>query len=337
MKILYDGRNVWSHKIIMLDDAHHLLSGRYGCLGKLSSALRAADHVVLGAFTATAFGDGLRKGTKLLSIVKGMAARVEDACVCFSVADRPFPLFPRVVPSGIAEGILHKDAIKTVRLRGASLMKYMQSMRAGADTRRLQNYCNIVYPPTTYGRPAIQDLVRKDAAQYAPKLKQIVDDIVTFEEKAVVIISLRSGYRAMLALVTDAAAVFGFNVATMRDMHAFNHAFNSTGEVFRVLVADSDQCSEGISFFAVRQLFLADVPRTYGALIQRVGRVVRMFSHASLPCAEQRVHVHICVATLPGNMRSADELAVKTLQVNCCSLSEIVSDFREGYARSGFA
>eukprot|EP00959_Pyramimonas_sp_CCMP1952_P170261 3557027-Pyramimonas_sp.AAC.1 len=35
-------------------------------------------------------------------------------------------------------------------------------------------------------------------------------------------------------------------------MAEFNHSSNCRGERFRVLVADSAQCSEGVSFLAVR-------------------------------------------------------------------------------------
>ena len=49
------------------------------------------------------------------------------------------------------------------------------------------------------------------------------------------------------------------------------------------MVADAKECSEGVSFFGVRRLLLADVPASSEDLMQRVGRAVRFMGHAGLP------------------------------------------------------
>ena len=68
---------------------------------------------------------------------------------------------------------------------------------------------------------------------------------------------------------------------------------NLRGEKFRVLVADSFQCSEGVSFFAVRRVFFADVPLSPSQLVQQCGRSIRMFGHQGLPEEEQVVVNHM--------------------------------------------
>lgn len=70
----------------------------------------------------------------------------------------------------------------------------------------------------------------------------------------------------------------------------------------RVMVADAKECGEGISFFGVRRLLLADVPVNAEEWIQRVGRAVRFMGHGALPPDERHVQVRLIaslIASLP--------------------------------------
>ena len=61
-------------------------------------------------------------------------------------------------------------------------------------------------------------------------------------------------------------------------------AFNRGGDgAARVMVADAKECGEGVSFFGVRKLLLADVPSTAEDLQQRVGHL----SHDAYRCFRQ--------------------------------------------------
>eukprot|EP00746_Dinoflagellata_sp_MGD_P134745 gnl/MRDRNA2_/MRDRNA2_68626_c0_seq2.p1 gnl/MRDRNA2_/MRDRNA2_68626_c0~~gnl/MRDRNA2_/MRDRNA2_68626_c0_seq2.p1 ORF type:complete len:330 (+),score=51.66 gnl/MRDRNA2_/MRDRNA2_68626_c0_seq2:80-991(+) len=71
------------------------------------------------------------------------------------------------------------------------------------------------------------------------------------------------------------------------------------------MVADAVQCSEGVSFFGVRRVFLADVPATPTQLIQQCGRAIRMYGHRGLPENEQTVNITMFVAVLPPWLRSS--------------------------------
>lgn len=68
--------------------------------------------------------------------------------------------------------------------------------------------------------------------------------------------------------------------------------------MLRSQVADAKECSEGVSFFGVRELVIADVPSSANEYIQRVGRAVRFNGHAGLPEDERVVNVKLFVAQL---------------------------------------
>ena len=58
---------------------------------------------------------------------------------------------------------------------------------------------------------------------------------------------------------------------------------NAQGQCYRIMVADAKECSEGVSFFGVRQFLIVDVPKSASEYIQRVGRAIRFMGHAGLP------------------------------------------------------
>merc|ERR1719456_526844 len=140
-----------------------------------------------------------------------------------------------------------------------------------------------------------------------PKLAAIASMVGQRREKAVIMISRQGGYVAMLALMKHVAtqATPPFGVATGEQRSEFNAATNSRGESFLVLVADSGQFSEGTSFFAVRRLYLAEVPTTACELQQRCGRVARMFGHHALPPEERAVSIVMPIAVVPLWIRDA--------------------------------
>merc|ERR1719326_1637425 len=91
----------------------------------------------------------------------------------------------------------------------------------------------------------------------------------------------------------------------MDQMSEFNNVSNLRGEHFRVLVADAAQCSEGVSFLAVRRTFLSDVPVSPSSFIQQCGRAIRMYGHRGLPEEEQTVTTQLYVSVLPKWMRTS--------------------------------
>lgn len=77
----------------------------------------------------------------------------------------------------------------------------------------------------------------------------------------------------------------------------FNSAANSRGEQVQMIVLDTNLYSEGFSTFDVRRIYLADVPYTYTAYLQRIGRALRMCGHENLPVAERKLELVMPLAT----------------------------------------
>ena len=150
-------------------------------------------------------------------------------------------------------------------------------------------------------------------------------------EKALVIVRGRVAHRVIVRILLSLASKTqdSFGVATINELGDFNRASNARGEDLRVFVADADVLSEGVSFFGVRRVFLAAVPRNYGEWVQQCGRAVRMNSHASLPEDERCVTFALFLASLPrGNGPSADEMALMHLQGEAKKLVPSLQAFR---------
>eukprot|EP00747_Dinoflagellata_sp_TGD_P178780 gnl/TRDRNA2_/TRDRNA2_28381_c1_seq1.p1 gnl/TRDRNA2_/TRDRNA2_28381_c1~~gnl/TRDRNA2_/TRDRNA2_28381_c1_seq1.p1 ORF type:complete len:547 (+),score=98.19 gnl/TRDRNA2_/TRDRNA2_28381_c1_seq1:1-1641(+) len=134
-----------------------------------------------------------------------------------------------------------------------------------------------------------------------PKLRAIATAVARRREKAAVLVSRQGGYMAMLAIMQQAAAesVPPFAVATGERLAEFNAVGNTRGEDLLVLVADSAEFSEGVSFHAVRRLYLAEVPLSASTFQQQCGRVARMFGHHALPLEERSVAVVLPISVSP--------------------------------------
>lgn len=94
----------------------------------------------------------------------------------------------------------------------------------------------------------------------------------------------------------------------------FNSNSNLRGEDLRIMIADAKFCSEGVSFFCVRQLHLVDIPPSVTSYLQRVGRAIRFNGHAGLPPEECKVSVHLYCATLPSGHEPSESEDVKALK-----------------------
>merc|ERR1719460_2163882 len=119
----------------------------------------------------------------------------------------------------------------------------------------------------------------------------------------------------------------------MEELSEFNHVSNLRGEVFRVLVADATQCSEGISFLAVRRTYIADVPVSPSQFIQQCGRSIRMYGHRGLPDEEQTVTTNLYVSIFPKWMKSSLACWALRAQKKIVSGKEFEKKARELTAR----
>merc|ERR1719181_2637432 len=156
------------------------------------------------------------------------------------------------------------------------------------------------------GKSGCKTKVLEDFSSFAPKLQSIASKVAASGLKALVLVPRSSGMEALIEHLHEVGRSSSppFCVATMDQIAAFNSGSNRHGERYRVLVADSTTCAEGVSFFAVRHVHLAEVPVTPSAFVQSVGRAVRMYGHCGLTPEEQTVTVFLHVANFPRWMRS---------------------------------
>lgn len=306
--------NVYTNKVVLLDEVHNLVRSETRFeeqLRRLQGFLLGAENIVLAGFTGTPILDKPDEGRQLLDIIKGRGASEVDEGFLSSFPARPRPLFPESLPRGIPDGVLTtkriRDLVRRVELSGEALRSYDVKRRLGYSGQRLRNYCNLSVWVGSFheGRSGSKARVLSRPIDCCPKLWAVAKAVAESPKKAVVLTGRTSGYVAMVALLQQVAAMKGkFGVATMDELAEFNHVDNLHGKNFRVLVADSMQCSEGVNFFAVRRIFLTDVPSSPSQLVQQVGRAIRLYGHSALPEKEQTVTSYLYVASLPHWMRA---------------------------------
>jgi superfamily II DNA or RNA helicase len=313
----YEGKNVYSNKIVIMDEVHNLVrtQTRYGTqLEKLRDLLFGARGMVLGGFTGTPILNEPQEGQKLLDLIKGRyAVKHNNEGFLSSFPMRPLGLFPRSLPPGVPDAILtpklRRQLVIRTSLGGEPLMKYDSKRQHGLPLERLQRYCNLCVHFGSFhdGKSGSRARILANMPMCAPKLAEIASDVARRPEKALVLVARNSGMDALLGHLRELgkSSQPSFGVATMDELAAFNSSANRHGERYRVLVANASTCSEGVSFFAVRRVHLADVPATPSAFVQAVGRAIRMYGHRGLPSTEQTVTTVVHVAGLPRWMRSS--------------------------------
>eukprot|EP00928_Gymnodinium_smaydae_P047584 TRINITY_DN3176_c0_g2_i1.p1 TRINITY_DN3176_c0_g2~~TRINITY_DN3176_c0_g2_i1.p1 ORF type:complete len:1292 (-),score=332.34 TRINITY_DN3176_c0_g2_i1:386-4261(-) len=318
--------NVYNRKIVLMDEVHNLVRSntRYQQqLQVLRRKLATADDCLLVGFTATPIPNEKSEGRLLLDTIKGdLHLGLFDEGFVSSFPFKPPHLFPKSYPPGVPDTPLtpavQEQLCRNVELSGDALLSYdLHARDPDVKGRQLQVYCNMFSFGSTFHDGTLgckaQVMARPDAL--APKLMAIVREVSEppsgERTKSLVLIARRSGYNAIVALMQRAGreATPPFNVATMENLSEFNSPENARGERFLVLIADSAECGEGISFKAVRRQFMADVPESPAAFIQYCGRANRMYGHQVLSPEERSLTTCIYTAVLPEWMHG-DALSV---------------------------
>jgi len=309
--------NVYSNKIVIMDEVHNLVRAQtqFGeQLTHLRELLFRARGMILAGFTGTPILSEPHEGRQLLDIIKGFAAPLGDAGFISSFPMRPPSLFPKSLPLGIPDAVLtpklKRQFVQKVVLTGESLQRYDKKRALGLPLRRLQRYCSLSvhFGAMHEGKSGSKARVLQDLESCAPKIFAIARDVAADKSKTLVLIARHSGMDTLIDQLRKLASPEGgqqsFGVATMDELAAFNSKANLRGELYRVLVADSTQCGEGVSFFSVRRVMLADVPTSPSALVQAVGRSIRMYGHDGLPEEERTVTTTQYISVLPRWMQA---------------------------------
>jgi len=317
-KIAFDRgeANVYSNKVVIMDEVHNLVRAESAYeeqLRNLRQLLTSAKGTVLAGFTGTPILCEPSEGRQLLDIIKGSASPEGDEGFISSFPIRPQPLFPQSLPAGIPDAVLspnlRRQVVRKVPLLGEALQRYDEKRALGFHEKRLRRYCSLCvhFGSLHQGKSGSKTRVLNDFQVCAPKLHAIAHDVADQASKALVLVERHSGMEALLEYLRGLAARSDspFGVATMEELSEFNSGSNLRGEKYRVLVADASQCSEGVSFFAVRRVLIADIPASPSALVQIVGRSIRMYGHAGLSQEEQTVSTTIYAASFPRWLRSS--------------------------------
>mmetsp|Transcript_29295 Transcript_29295/g.68177 ORF Transcript_29295/g.68177 Transcript_29295/m.68177 type:complete len:1214 (-) Transcript_29295:63-3704(-) len=308
--------NVYSNKIVIMDEVHNLVRTQtvYGeQLQTLRRLLYNAQGAVLAGFTGTPILSKPEEGHQLLRVIKGAKAPACNEGYISSFPFRPRSLFPKAIPCGVPDAILtpnlRRQFVKKVTLQGESLFRYDKKRAANPSGHYLQRYCNLSvhFGSMHGGKLGSKARVLQNFATCAPKLHAIAEDVMATPLKTVVLIARSSGMGALLEWLRNSSSEDGgaaLSVATMDELADFNAANNLRGEKFRVLVADVTQCGEGVSFFGVRRVILADVPPSHSGFVQAVGRAIRMYGHKGLPAEEWTLSLLLYVSVLPPWLQS---------------------------------
>jgi hypothetical protein len=176
-----ESTNAFDNKIVMLDEAHNLLSKTEKHIDRLVVLLESASDLTLAAFTATPLVSHPNDGQILLDIVGSHSAGV----LVSAPVDIP-DLLPAVTPSGVQDGSLLCSKVwldkwmRRVPLHGPALDAYRAKKQDGLPPDRLQRYCNV--PRGCFSQASL-DALLEDPKIHFPKLWAVVQDIVQHTEK----------------------------------------------------------------------------------------------------------------------------------------------------------
>eukprot|EP01065_Artemidia_motanka_P032339 TRINITY_DN39351_c0_g1_i1.p1 TRINITY_DN39351_c0_g1~~TRINITY_DN39351_c0_g1_i1.p1 ORF type:complete len:930 (+),score=386.90 TRINITY_DN39351_c0_g1_i1:214-2790(+) len=322
-----------SHKVVLMDELHNLVQRSQWApqLTALKHELRVCSGSVVVGFTGSPVMRRAEDARRLLDVVKGAGAEQlldEGFVSCFS--GRPASVFAAVSPAcAVSEGgavfTLSPACITRVPLTGPALRKYCEKVCEGKTADGLANYCNMAI---NYARGDLlyPQLLGDGAAAVAPKFDAAARMVLESGRKSLVLVRRSTGLRAFVKLLSKRCAAAGAPApsalwgasedgrlteaeARRRNgelLRRFNDPANVAGDGpgGRIIVADTDLAGEGVSFLQVGLVVLLDVPRSWAALQQSLGRALRMCGHHAAPADQQRLEVRVLLASLPDGLTS---------------------------------
>jgi hypothetical protein len=244
LKIMFDGVNPYSNKVVVLDEIHNLVRPTQWKeqLQALRDMLMTANNTALLGVTGTPVQTSTQDIERLLKVVKGPGPRTrndEGFVSCF--LNRPEHIFPQmtmVVPKlTLRDGVLHKYLEK---YKAFSAVEGKLTLQATKE--KLGGYCNMSLYYTQHSRPAMQRVLN-DPLQHAPKLQAAADLVIDAEGKCAVFCHRRRGLYAFvrllqhrgngikIATIPEAPNLAALNLATIKD---FNSPENVRGECVKV-------------------------------------------------------------------------------------------------------
>eukprot|EP00929_Paragymnodinium_shiwhaense_P101371 TRINITY_DN64411_c0_g1_i1.p1 TRINITY_DN64411_c0_g1~~TRINITY_DN64411_c0_g1_i1.p1 ORF type:complete len:2003 (-),score=462.44 TRINITY_DN64411_c0_g1_i1:77-6085(-) len=181
-------------------------------------------------------------------------------------------------------------------------LKHGQKARSSNARRVLQTYTNLEVAASHATRSPYKMRSLKDPTSYCPKLLHVARSVVKDTRKTVVLVREHTGFKLFRMLLEQCRRHSGqsFGIASLAQKAEFNCGrTNLRGERYRVMVAETGASGEGVSFFAVRVLWLPDMPINATEFAQASARVDRANGHAGLEEHERKVSVRLVCGELP--------------------------------------
>ena len=230
-----------------------------------------------------------------------------------------------------------KAELKTLKLDESSNSKNLTAMAKKA--LKLETASTWKY--SGWGVVKDKTLTPEDFKTTSPKAYEIVQHAKNSGKKTLILASKSRGLLHIMALL-NSTGVKNISFSVLFDgtrdplngeemsktaakdrndkrLAEFNAPDNARGEKMRILVADADKYSEGVTFENVRELILAGVPETHGMLQQRLGRILRMCKHDILPEDERNVQAYVFV-TAAKTLKTVDMLMYDQLMKQKASM-----------------
>ena len=223
-KVGFTGGNPYDGKVVLMDEGHHLVrpSSLYETqLSNLRKLVRSAQHSVFVCLTGS-MADSASDAGDLLKVVKGSGNEGLTDEGFLSSHCRRGASFPTQRPAACADGVLSEECdglMHREELVGYSLARYMyQSIKLHKEKKPsdgLACYANIHCYVTAVGNATCKhQLMHHDSCR--PKFTAAVSDVVAaakLQQKSMVMVSKRTGYKVMLWLLEAAGKRHKFNVA----------------------------------------------------------------------------------------------------------------------------
>ena len=159
-----------------------------------------------------------------------------------------------------------------------------------------------------------EELTMERAMEVAPKLAAMALSIVETPLKTLVLLHSKYGTQqlANLLVIEGVSVIFLGNTEHLKPgkqrevraenatrLHAFNHPENKYGDRYRVVVAEAEEYSEGISFMHIRRIIIDQgygMKVSWASMEQKIGRALRSCSHEDLPRNLRTLQVDLFIA-----------------------------------------
>lgn len=186
-----------------------------------------------------------------------------------------------------------------------------RSLDLDKNIQYLMDAANLSAHYTQVWREKFISNMKKNPQGYASKLFRVVNDVIKTGRKSLILIHRRHGFKALVEMykIVLGKKFYGESCKSkcwlsLYDKDAsgaalvaqFNNPDNLRGEKIMTLVVDAQNYSEGVSFYAVRDIYLLNPPESYGMYEQRVGRILRACVYYPLPKSERNVRIVIYVS-----------------------------------------